>query len=195
MAMQKKNIIQEFMADSDFLPSDNQLIVRYVSGKGNNLHEVECPSVDLGAPAKSTFFLVSMPKKFRQLVWLRKGDCIVIDPIAEGKKVLGEIICVLPLKSVMTLIENGHWPPISNETKSTDPEFAVQLKTQFLNFFQTGLPKSQNGRSSPASSGISSDSSENDSDTEESDGENDDEGTGSEEELEANTDSKPIPGV
>jgi len=167
MAMQKKNIIQEFMADSDFLPSETQFIVRYVSGKGNNLHEVECPSLDPTSP--STLFLVSMPKKFRQLVWLRRGDCLVIDPIAEGKKVLGEIICVLPLKSVLSLVENGLWPPeCPNVTNNKiDPSAIVTtpdiIKTHFLKFFSNGKTKDDKS----ASASVTSDS-ESESETEES---------------------------
>lgn len=74
-----------------------------VLGKGNNLHQVES--------VEGSNFLVTMPKKFRQTVWLKKGDCLVIDPIPEGKKVLGEIICVLPAKSVVELIKSGEWVP------------------------------------------------------------------------------------
>lgn len=77
-------------------------LILFAIGKGNNLHEVEC--VD------GSNILVSMPKKYRHTVWLKKDDCLVVDPIEEGKKVKGEIVCVLPNDSVRDLISNRQWP-------------------------------------------------------------------------------------
>jgi len=102
MALKKKNVFQGFIQE-DYVPSADQQVVKYLTGKGNNLHEVEALS--------GSTFLVSMPKKFRQTVWLKKGDCVVIDPISEGKKVLGEIVCVIPTKDLISMIKGGEWLP------------------------------------------------------------------------------------
>jgi hypothetical protein len=92
------------------------------TGKGNNLHD-------------SGIFLVSMAKKYRQTIWLKKGDCLVIDPIAEGKKVLGEIFCVIPVKSVLELVESGKWPLTNMQLERGDGEENGCQKAKLLEFF------------------------------------------------------------
>ncbi|CAG7734237.1 unnamed protein product [Allacma fusca] len=121
MAKVKKNVYQEFMQD-DYVPEGEQQVVKYLSGKGNNLHEVE--------DIQGTRYLASMPKKFRQTVWLKKNDCIVVDPIAEGKKVLGEIICVIPVKNVVNIIQTGEWCPKMG--KEVDKDSLIKFFTSHL---------------------------------------------------------------
>jgi hypothetical protein len=91
-----------------------------------------------------------MPKKFRQTVWLKRGDCIVIDPINEGKKVLGEILCVIPSKSVVEMIKSGEWKPKKEDTQGASGgagDFAgpEQWKEELVNFF-TAVNKNSSDR-------------------------------------------------
>lgn len=110
---------------------ENELVL-FITGKGNNLHEVECP--------EKTTFLVSMPKKYRQTVWLKKGDCIVIDPIIEGKKVRGEIIGLLTSKTVLHLIRSFQWPPKGGADGDSSP----QKLSDLIEFFNNGKQEEEN---------------------------------------------------
>jgi len=85
IATKRKYVFQEL--DDMSLPTDSQTIVRIVQARGHNLHEVVTSSGEQ--------FIVSMPTKFRQNIWVKRGDYIVIEPIKEGKKVKGEIVKIL----------------------------------------------------------------------------------------------------
>jgi translation initiation factor IF-1 len=76
-----KHVKREIEADDISLPKDNQHIVRIVSSKGNNLHEVE-------SPESSENFLVTMPNKFRQNIWVKRGSFVLIESIPEGKQAI-----------------------------------------------------------------------------------------------------------
>lgn len=86
MAKTKSKYVIQDMDDMS-LPTDSQCIVRIVQPRGNNLHEV----VD-GAAEQ---YLVSMPKKFRKTIWIKRDDYVLIEPIKEGDKVKGEIVKIL----------------------------------------------------------------------------------------------------
>lgn len=109
MPVYKKNVLNAFQRE-DFEPTEGQLVVKYVRGRGNNLHLVQ--NFD------GSEFLVSMPKKYRQTCWLAKGNLLVIDPIKEGDKVAGEIVCLLDHSCLADLIEKGIWPPESQNKNS-----------------------------------------------------------------------------
>lgn len=85
VATKRKYVFQE-LGDMN-LPTDSQSIVRIVQACGHNLHEVITPTGEQ--------YIVSMPTKFRQNIWVKRGDYIVIEPIMEGKKVKGEIVKIL----------------------------------------------------------------------------------------------------
>lgn len=98
----KRKHVQKEMLTSDWNgPTDNQSIVRIVASRGNNLHEVF--SVE-----NNETFLVSMPAKFRRNVWVKRNDYVVIEQIAEGDKVRGEIVRVLT-KEDMKLMKQKGW--------------------------------------------------------------------------------------
>lgn len=81
----RKYVFQEL--DDMNLPTESQSIVRIVQACGHNLHEVITPTGEQ--------YIVSMPTKFRQNIWVKRGDYIVVEPIQEGKKVKGEIVKIL----------------------------------------------------------------------------------------------------
>lgn len=98
-----KHVKRELEADDFSLPSEKQQIVRVVSSKGNNLHEVE--------PADSASnFLVSMPNKFRKNVWIKRGNFVLVDMIDEGDKVKAELVRVLTEEHVKEFSKHGVWP-------------------------------------------------------------------------------------
>ncbi|KAH8241138.1 hypothetical protein KR032_005498, partial [Drosophila birchii] len=75
----RKHLMKEMMEDDYALPTEQQQIVRVVSSRGNNLHEVETAKSEA-----EENFLVSMPNKFRKSMWVKRGDFLLIEPIEEG---------------------------------------------------------------------------------------------------------------
>lgn len=97
----KRKHVQKEMLTADWNgPIDDQRIVRIVVGRGNNIHEVF--SIE-----DNETFLVSMPAKFRRNVWVKRNDYVVIEPIAEGDKVRGEIVRVLTKKDMKVMKQKG----------------------------------------------------------------------------------------
>uniref|UniRef100_U5EJ62 Probable RNA-binding protein EIF1AD n=1 Tax=Corethrella appendiculata TaxID=1370023 RepID=U5EJ62_9DIPT len=100
----RKHVLKEQEADEFDLPTENQSIVRICSSRGNNLHEVET------ANEQNEKFLVSMPVKFRKNVWIKRGDFVLVEPIAEGDKVKAEICRILTQEHVKIYEKEGVWP-------------------------------------------------------------------------------------
>uniref|UniRef100_V5HM78 Probable RNA-binding protein EIF1AD n=1 Tax=Ixodes ricinus TaxID=34613 RepID=V5HM78_IXORI len=104
-----KHVTKEVLEDY-VLPTDNQQIVRILSGKGNNLHEVEDPS--------GSTYLVSMPTKFRKNIWVKRGDFVIVEPIEEGDKVKAEIVRILYREQVKYIKEEGKWPKAFDDSEA-----------------------------------------------------------------------------
>ncbi|KAH8271999.1 hypothetical protein KR044_013118, partial [Drosophila immigrans] len=100
----RKHVLKEMMEDDYSLPTEQQQIVRVISSRGNNLHEVEATSLD------AENFLVSMPNKFRKNVWVKRGDFILVEPIEEGDKVKAEICKILTPEHIKEYTKAGIWP-------------------------------------------------------------------------------------
>lgn len=100
-ATKRKHVVRE-VTEEFILPDGDQKIVKVCASRGNNLHEVETPEGDN--------FLVSMPTKFRKNVWIKRGDYIIVKPIAEGDKVKAEIFQILYKDQIKYIQENGLWP-------------------------------------------------------------------------------------
>ena len=103
----KKHVMAEVLGEFE-LPKENESIVRILGGRGNNLHLVE----DAFGGEQ---FLVSMPKKFRRSVWVKRGDFVMVSPIEEGDKVKAEIVRVLYKEQIKYIKEEGSWPAGFNE--------------------------------------------------------------------------------
>lgn len=84
-ATKRKHVTKEI--EDLTVPTETQLIVRIIQSRGNNLHEVVDPT--------GSQYLVSMPMKFRRNIWVKRGDFVVVEPIAEGDKVKAEIVKIL----------------------------------------------------------------------------------------------------
>ncbi|EFA02783.1 probable RNA-binding protein EIF1AD [Tribolium castaneum] len=105
----RKHVFKEALDDDMSLPTENQTIVRIISTKGNNLHEVL-------APNQSTY-LVSMPTKFRKNIWVKRGSYVLVEPITEGDKVKAEIVRILTNEHIKCLKEDNVWPPEFSDNK------------------------------------------------------------------------------
>ncbi|XP_044747777.1 probable RNA-binding protein EIF1AD [Coccinella septempunctata] len=99
-ALKRKHIMREVYDYSP--PTENQQIVKITESKGNNLHEIETPD--------KTRFLVSMPVRYRNYMWVKRGSFVIIQPIEEGVKVKGEIVRVLTSEHIKYFKEDKIWP-------------------------------------------------------------------------------------
>lgn len=111
----RKHVTKEVL-DEFRLPVNSEKIVQVLAGRGNNLHEVYDPSVQNAEstgsiiPANTRKYLVSMPVKFRKNVWIKRGDYVVVEPIAEGDKVKAEIVQILYKEQIKYIKDQGQWP-------------------------------------------------------------------------------------
>jgi len=111
-ATKRKHVLMEVLQDDFSLPTENQQIVKVVSSRGNNLHEV--------VSADGSTFLASMPNKFRKNVWVKRGDFVLVEPIEEGDKVKAEMVRVLTNTHVKYFKEDGVWPSAFDKSKSEE---------------------------------------------------------------------------
>lgn len=105
----RKHVMKEMLEDNFDHPdpTKKQQIVRIISSRGNNLHEVETGNDESDT---NETFLVSMPMKFRNNIWIKRGDFIIIEEIEEGNKVRGEIVRMLSPEHVKEFTKDGIWP-------------------------------------------------------------------------------------
>lgn len=75
----RKHVYTELLQSEMRVPNTGEEVVRVIAARGNNLHEVES--------ATGETFLISMPSKFRKNVWIKRGDCVLVERIPEGDKV------------------------------------------------------------------------------------------------------------
>lgn len=101
-ATKRKHVLLEVLQDDFSNPTADQQIVKVLSSRGNNLHEIQAPD--------GSIFLVSMPTKFRRNVWIKRGDYVLVEPIKEGDKVKAEIVRVLTPEHVKCFKKEGVWP-------------------------------------------------------------------------------------
>ncbi|KAK2849488.1 hypothetical protein Q5P01_009322 [Channa striata] len=100
-ATKRKHVVKEVLGDF-VTPTETQQIVKVISSRGNNLHET--------VTAQGETFLVSMPTKFRKNIWIKRGDYVIVDPIAEGEKVKAEISFILYKDHIQYLQKQNLWP-------------------------------------------------------------------------------------
>lgn len=102
--------------DGDFDPPGvNQQFAQILKSRGNNLHEVEpavyaVPDENDENQTQEKTFLVSMPTKFRKNIWVKRGSFVIIEMIAEGQKVKGEIARILLPEHIKEFKKDGIWP-------------------------------------------------------------------------------------
>ncbi|GIY58687.1 probable RNA-binding protein EIF1AD [Caerostris darwini] len=112
-AAKKKHLKKEIL-DSYEIPTNEQKIVQVVRACGNYLYEV--------ISSQEETFLASMPSKFRNKIFVKRGEFIVVNPIPEGGKVKGEISEVLFKNHVQYLKNQGVWPKKFSDKYSEELE-------------------------------------------------------------------------
>ena len=98
----KKKFVHKEVLEEFVLPTKNQTVGRIVHGCGNNLHKATIPSGEE--------VLVSMPKKFRVNVYVKRGNFVILDPILEGVKVRFEVANILYPEQIQFIRDHGVWP-------------------------------------------------------------------------------------
>ncbi|XP_032663555.1 probable RNA-binding protein EIF1AD [Odontomachus brunneus] len=95
------------------VPTDSQCIVRILKPRGSRLYEVVSP---IGEQ-----YLVSMPNRYRKMIWVKRGDYVLTDPIEEGDKVKGEIIKRLTEDNIKAYRTQNCWPAeFDKDSKKND---------------------------------------------------------------------------
>ncbi|XP_026991117.2 probable RNA-binding protein EIF1AD [Tachysurus fulvidraco] len=97
----RKHVVRKFL-ENYITPNEKQQIMKISGTNGNNLHKAVTESGES--------FLLSMPKKFRKIFWIKRGDFVIVDPIEEGDKVKGEISFILYTDHIHYLRKLGIWP-------------------------------------------------------------------------------------
>ncbi|EFO17522.1 obelix [Loa loa] len=98
----KKRFVMKQAESELFLPKENEIIARVLTSPGRNLHEVD--------DEKGETYLVSMPRKFRETIYIKRGSFVFVVPISEGVKVKAEITQILDKENVLYLRELKMWP-------------------------------------------------------------------------------------
>ena len=113
MSRVRKNIQNTF----DEVPeiTDKQSIVKVVATRGTNQIEVEYPIT-------RERILVILPTKFNKLIWVKKGDFVIIstDLSEQNKgKIKGFVDHILVAQQVKELKKTGKWPAEFDDDEAT----------------------------------------------------------------------------
>ncbi|RUP52465.1 hypothetical protein BC936DRAFT_145222 [Jimgerdemannia flammicorona] len=103
------------------VPIPPQEIARVVGPRGKNLHEIGF------ADGRTT--LVTLPPKFRNLIWVKRGNYVIVDPtVATTDKIGGEIVHPLMPAHIKQLKADGVWYTLTDRRSDSlrPPEFAEQ---------------------------------------------------------------------
>ncbi|KAI3378334.1 hypothetical protein SNEBB_011083 [Seison nebaliae] len=99
----KRKIVYDEVINKEFdLDESEHSIKRVLKSCGNNLHEVE--------DEYGNVCLMSMPVKFRKVIWIKRHDYVITLPIDDGEKVKCELVNILTRNHVERLINENRWP-------------------------------------------------------------------------------------
>lgn len=102
--MGRKQTTREAESTPELTPT--QVIARVLGPRGKNMHEVQF--------ADGRTSLAILPPRFRNLIWVKRGHYVVLDPEATTtEKLGGEIVHVLFPEHVKDLKAQGQWYVLS----------------------------------------------------------------------------------
>ncbi|TPX55528.1 hypothetical protein PhCBS80983_g05246 [Powellomyces hirtus] len=108
--MGKKHTSQQALEELP-LPTPATPVARVTDNRGGGNYDVQLPAPQAGG--ELTTLIVSLPAKFRKLIWVKKGSYVIIqlaDESAPGSKVAGEITNVLFPDQIKHIKSQGLWP-------------------------------------------------------------------------------------
>eukprot|EP00743_Colponemidia_sp_Colp-15_P007390 GILK01007983.1.p1 GENE.GILK01007983.1~~GILK01007983.1.p1 ORF type:complete len:146 (-),score=30.42 GILK01007983.1:126-563(-) len=83
-------------------PQDGELIVKVAALRGGNIVDIETQD---GIAA-----LARMPSKFNKLIWIKRGDFLIVSMEASATGPSYEVVHILQKPQVKHLQKNGLWP-------------------------------------------------------------------------------------
>ncbi|KAI8048339.1 uncharacterized protein B0P05DRAFT_564526 [Gilbertella persicaria] len=99
--------------DDDFEIEGQQRYARALGPRGNHQHEVEFTD--------GSKTLVTLPPRYRNVVWVKRGHYVIVDPtVGVSEKVGGEIVHVLFPKHIKDLKAAGKWPSEFSDQKGEE---------------------------------------------------------------------------
>lgn len=103
----RKGVAQQY-TDAHPLPDENARVVRITASRGSNLFDIE---LQTGEPA-----LAMLPTKFRKLIWVKRGDYVLVSSASadattlEGDaKVRYLIVHILSKEQIRHIQSEGLW--------------------------------------------------------------------------------------
>lgn len=82
-----------------------------------------------------------MPTKFRKNIWVKRGDYLLVEPIAEGDKVKAEIVKIMNKDSIKYYKENNLWPKEfeadKQVTENNDDELFVNTNRKVITCYES----------------------------------------------------------
>jgi len=105
MSRSKKRVTSDYSTTELILPEGSQCIVRVSDLRGGNVCEVEYPSGEK--------ILSTIPSKFKNAVWIRKGAGAIVEQPADQEyagKVRTTIIHLLSADHIKELKKLNKWP-------------------------------------------------------------------------------------
>ncbi|KAI9480271.1 MAG: hypothetical protein EXX96DRAFT_561877 [Benjaminiella poitrasii] len=125
--------------DDEIEIEQGQVYARSLGPRGNHQHEVQF--ID------GSKTLVTLPPRFRNVVWLKRGHYVIVDPsVGVSEKVGGEIVHVLFPKHIKDLKTSGKWPtefddePVIATTTTTAEEEELDSDNDDLLFVNNNRP-------------------------------------------------------
>ncbi|KAJ3052647.1 putative RNA-binding protein eif1ad [Rhizophlyctis rosea] len=99
------------------LPTDAQLVGKVLETRGGGVYDVVYYD-KLGNEQKT---LISLPTKFRKLIWVKRGSYIIFELLDAKTKIEGEIVHVLFPEHIKNLRNQGLWPSHFDTSSDEDP--------------------------------------------------------------------------
>lgn len=121
VATKRKHVIKELI-DDDYTLCENQVLVKVIGIRGNQLYEIKTANGDQ--------FLVSMPKKFRNTVWIKIGSIVAIELIEEGNKVKGEIVRIFLKHHIKKMRADGNWVSAFDDDLTVEDDHRVSSSSE-----------------------------------------------------------------
>ncbi|KAI9208176.1 uncharacterized protein BJ171DRAFT_235835 [Polychytrium aggregatum] len=100
--MSKKHTTQRFLTEMP-LPTPEHPVVKILEPRGNSF-------LVLFADGQTT--LATIPTKFRKVLWIKRGNFVIVQPIVDSKiKITHEVLYVLGPDHIKHIKQAGQWPP------------------------------------------------------------------------------------
>jgi len=120
MSRSRKHVTAQALDDFP-TPEEGEKIVRVVSIRGSNILEVEYAGGDK--------VLALMPARFNKVIWVKRGNYLIVEPFkeqfktkeAQQSKLKARIVHILLPDQVKYLQKSSHWPTEFSKREAVDP--------------------------------------------------------------------------